>query len=66
MAVVISDTTPLHYLVLIGRDSILQKLYGEIIVPPRIGRAWAAPLPVNNLATTRITFARGKAGCHQH
>ena len=36
MAVVISDTTPLHYLVLIGRDSILQKLYGEIIVPPAV------------------------------
>ena len=36
MAVVVSDTTPLHYLVLIGRDSILQKLYCEIIVPPAV------------------------------
>jgi predicted nucleic acid-binding protein len=36
MAVVVSDSTPLHYLVLIERDSILQKLYGEIIVPPAV------------------------------
>jgi predicted nucleic acid-binding protein len=31
MAVVVSDTTPLHYLILIGRDSVLQTLYGGII-----------------------------------
>jgi predicted nucleic acid-binding protein len=36
MAVVVSDTTPLHYLILIGRDSVLQTLYGEIIVPPGV------------------------------
>ncbi len=36
MAVVVSDSTPLHYLILIGRDSILQQLYGEIIVPPAV------------------------------
>ena len=36
MAVVISDTTPLHYLILIGQDGILQKLYGEIMVPPAV------------------------------
>jgi predicted nucleic acid-binding protein len=36
MAVVISDTTPLHYLILIGQDGILGKLYGEIIVPPAV------------------------------
>lgn len=36
MPIVVSDSTPLHYLVLIGRDSILQKLYGEVIVPPGV------------------------------
>jgi predicted nucleic acid-binding protein len=36
MAVVVSDTTPLHYLILIGRDSVLRTLYGEIIVPPGV------------------------------
>ena len=34
MAVVVSDTTPLHYLILIGRDSVLKILYGQVIVPP--------------------------------
>jgi len=36
MAVVVSDTTPLHYLILIGRVSILEKLYGQVIVPPSV------------------------------
>jgi predicted nucleic acid-binding protein len=36
MAVVVSDSTPLHYLVLVGRDAVLQKLYGEIFVPPAV------------------------------
>ena len=36
MAVVVSDTTPLHYLVLIGQETVLQKLYGQVIVPPAV------------------------------
>ena len=36
MAVVVSDTTPLHYLILIGRDSVLKQLYGQVIVPPAV------------------------------
>jgi hypothetical protein len=36
MAVVVSDTTPLHYLVLIGQVSVLEKLYGQVIVPPAV------------------------------
>jgi predicted nucleic acid-binding protein len=36
MAVVVSDTTPLHYLILIGRDSVLEKLYRQVIVPPAV------------------------------
>jgi predicted nucleic acid-binding protein len=43
MAVVVSDTTPLHYLILIGRDSVLQTLYGEIIVPPAVLEELAHP-----------------------
>ena len=31
MAVVVSDTTPLHYLILVGQESILQKLYGNLL-----------------------------------
>jgi predicted nucleic acid-binding protein len=36
MAIVVADTSPLHYLILIGRVSILPKLYREIIVPPAV------------------------------
>ena len=36
MAVVVSDTSPLHYLILIGRDFVLEKLYRRVIVPPAV------------------------------
>jgi predicted nucleic acid-binding protein len=36
MAVVVSDTTPLHYLILVGRESILEKLYGRVFIPPAV------------------------------
>jgi uncharacterized protein len=57
MAVVVSDTTPLHYLILISRESILEELYGRVLIPPAVllelGHAsapvqvsrWAANLP---------------------
>ena len=53
MAVVVSDTTPLHYLILIGQDPILQKLYGEIVVPPAVMQELAhvsAPIKVSEWA----------------
>jgi predicted nucleic acid-binding protein len=36
MAVVVSDTTPLHYLILVGRETILEKLYGKVFIPPAV------------------------------
>jgi predicted nucleic acid-binding protein len=36
MAVVISDTTPLHYLILVGQETVLEKLYGKVFIPPAI------------------------------
>lgn len=36
MAVVVSDTTPLHYLILIRQESILETLYGHVLVPPAV------------------------------
>jgi predicted nucleic acid-binding protein len=32
--IVISDTSPINYLVLIGEIDLLTTLYGEIIIPP--------------------------------
>jgi predicted nucleic acid-binding protein len=36
MAVVVSDTTPLHYLILVGQETILEKLYGKVFIPPAV------------------------------
>lgn len=34
--IIVSDTTPLHYLILIEREEILPALFGEIIVPEAV------------------------------
>lgn len=34
--IIISDTTPLHYLILIGKEEILPTLFGEIIIPEAV------------------------------
>jgi predicted nucleic acid-binding protein len=36
MPVVVSDTTPLHYLILVARETILEKLYGKVVVPQAV------------------------------
>jgi predicted nucleic acid-binding protein len=53
MAVVVSDTTPLHYLILVGRESILEKLYGKVFIPPGVLAELAhasAPVQISNWA----------------
>ena len=34
--IVVSDTSPLNYLVLIGAIDVLPQLFGEVYVPPRV------------------------------
>src|SRR5438477_8308396 len=36
MRVIVADTSPLNYLVLIGEISILPHLYGQILIPPEV------------------------------
>ena len=55
--IVISDTTPLHYLILLGKAGLLEKLFGKIIIPdavfdemrhagtPEVVRRWIEALP---------------------
>jgi predicted nucleic acid-binding protein len=57
VTLVVSDTTPLNYLVLIGHVDVLPRLFGKLLVPPAVIRemrhpkapsavsAWAADLP---------------------
>lgn len=54
---VVADTTPLCYLVLIGRESLIPLLYGRVVIPPAVAaelghentpgdvRAWLAGEP---------------------
>ncbi len=36
MTVVVADTSPLNYLLLIGEIAILQRLYGEVLIPSEV------------------------------
>jgi len=36
--IVIADTTPLHYLVLLNHGDILQELYGRVTIPEAVFR----------------------------
>lgn len=47
--IVIADTTPLNYLILIEQTEALQALYGEVIIPPAVRNELhneSAPAPV--------------------
>jgi predicted nucleic acid-binding protein len=57
VSVVVSDTSPLHYLILCGAESILPNLFRQVVIPPTVFRElqqpntpppvrqWAASLP---------------------
>lgn len=57
MSVVVSDTSPLHYLILCGAETILPRLFRQVVIPPTVFRElqqpntpplvrqWAASLP---------------------
>ena len=34
--IVVSDTSPLNYLVLIGADQVLPSLFGRVLTPPEV------------------------------
>jgi predicted nucleic acid-binding protein len=34
--IVVSDTSPVHYLVLAGVEHILPQLFGEVVIPPTV------------------------------
>src|SRR5207249_782668 len=41
--IVVSDSSPLHYLILIGHDSLLPALFGQILIPPAVLAELAHP-----------------------
>ncbi len=36
MSVVVSDTSPLHYLILCGADGLLAQLFEKVVIPPTV------------------------------
>jgi len=52
--IVISDSSPLNYLILIGRADLLHKLYGQVLIPPAVNNELqrdSTPPPVRQWMT---------------
>jgi len=43
VSVVVSDTTPLNYLILIGNIDVLPRLFGKVLIPPAVLRELSHP-----------------------
>lgn len=43
MSVVVSDTSPLHYLILCGADTVLPRLFNLVVIPPTVFRELQQP-----------------------
>lgn len=59
MTIVISDTSPINYLVLIGEISLLPQLYGKVVIPDTVLselRDPGSPVPVASWAMSLPTW----------
>ena len=43
MSVVVSDTSPLHYLILCGAETMLPRLFRQVVIPPTVFRELQQP-----------------------
>ncbi len=43
MSIVVSDTSPLHYLILCGAETLLPRLFTRVVVPPTVFRELQQP-----------------------
>lgn len=53
--IVVADTSPIHYLVLVGHIDVLHKLYGQVLIPGAVSRelqAVSTPAAVKAWITT--------------
>lgn len=63
--IVVSDTTPIHYLILIGKESILPELFSEVIIPDVVLSEMThpnAPVAVRDWVNSKPDWARVKSG----
>lgn len=64
MSVVVSDTSPLHYLILCGVETILPRLFNQVIIPPTVYRELQqsnTPPPVSQWTRTLPTWVAVQA-----
>ncbi len=64
MSVVVSDTSPLHYLILCGAEVILPRLFRQVVIPPTVFRELQqpnTPLPVRQWARLLPAWAAVQA-----
>lgn len=60
MSVVVSDTSPLHYLILCGAETVLPRLFSQVVIPPTVFRELQqpnTPAPVRQWASALPTWA---------
>jgi predicted nucleic acid-binding protein len=43
VSVVVSDTSPLHYLILCGAETLLPRLFSQVVIPPTVFRELQQP-----------------------
>ncbi len=59
MSIVVSDTSPLHYLILCGAEAILPRLFRQVVIPPTVFRELQqpnTPPPVHEWARSLPTW----------
>lgn len=77
--IIVSDTTPLHYLILIGEQDLLPSLFGQVIIPqavvielqrpetPETVRKWMSNPPawleIRSPASIDLTLSLGAGEC---
>jgi len=64
VSVVVSDTTPLNYLILIGSIDVLPRLFNKVLIPPAVLRELSHPLtpaPVAEWARSLPAWVEVKA-----
>jgi predicted nucleic acid-binding protein len=68
VSVVVSDTTPLNYLILIGHVDVLPNLFGKLLIPPAVideMQHSKTPATVSAWATSLPAWAEVKAPRHE-
>ncbi len=68
MSIVVSDTTPLNYLILIGHVDVLPRLFGGLLIPPAVVSEMQhpkTPPAVSAWISSLPTWAEIKARQHE-